>query len=295
MHSTQTPESSPPSQRTDKSPWGQLDLPPLSLPLPRVHAMDGSFPDPPPAPLPRCVGKPELPDTGWDRIKDLFDRDEMQRYPEEVTNVVKSGVMAALVGMLYGGVPAARHARERFIEQSQAEVYQNRVDAVRSAHNAAIRGFVRFGWRWSWRVAAFVTLFNTVSTGMSVYRDKCAFSHYAVAGAITGGLFRLNLGLGGLVAGSTIGAILGLPAGALIMGMQKLSGETIGEKRRRERRELYERKVEEWAARLQVTDELIGEMSDSRAGQDSESDAQRINELLSLPRNEGVAGDSDSQ
>ncbi|KAG7463703.1 hypothetical protein MATL_G00179450 [Megalops atlanticus] len=295
MNSTQTPESSPPSQRTDKSPWGQLDLLPLSLPLPRVHATDGSFPDPPPAPLPRCVGKPELPDTGWDRIKDLFDRGEMQRYPEEVTNVVKSGLTAALLGMLYGGVPAARHARERFIEQSQAEVYQNRVDAVRSAHNAAIRGFVRFGWRWSWRLAAFVTLFNTVSTGLSVYRDKYVFSHYAVAGAITGGLFRLNLGLGGLVAGSTIGAILGLPAGALIMGMQKLSGETLGERRRRERRELYERKLEEWTARLQVTEELIGEMSDTRAGQDSESDAQRIDELLSLPRNEGVAGDSDSQ
>lgn len=30
----------------------------------------------------------------------------------------------------------------------------------RSAHNAAIRGFVRFGWRWSWRVAAFVTVFK---------------------------------------------------------------------------------------------------------------------------------------
>lgn len=33
----------------------------------------------------------------------------------------------------------------------------------RSAHNAAIRGFIRYGFRWSWRVAAFVTLFKYVS------------------------------------------------------------------------------------------------------------------------------------
>ena len=32
--------------------------------------------------------------------------------------------------------------------------------AQRSAHNAAIRGFLRYGVRWSWRVAVFVTLFK---------------------------------------------------------------------------------------------------------------------------------------
>uniref|UniRef100_A0A671SBZ5 Complex I assembly factor TIMMDC1, mitochondrial n=1 Tax=Sinocyclocheilus anshuiensis TaxID=1608454 RepID=A0A671SBZ5_9TELE len=78
---------------------------------------------------------------------------EGQMYSEELRNIVKSGIAAAVVGMVYGGLPGARHARERFIQLSQAEIYQNRVDAVRSAHNAAIRGFVRFGWRWSWRVA----------------------------------------------------------------------------------------------------------------------------------------------
>lgn len=115
--------------------------------------------------------------------------------------MLKSGVAAAAVGLIYGGLPAARHARLRYIQNSQAEMYTSRVDAVvgegrrhgafhharvlktllsfytwgicwncnfcflcglnqRSAHNAAIRGFVRYGWRWSWRVGAFVTLFK---------------------------------------------------------------------------------------------------------------------------------------
>ncbi|XP_014005839.1 complex I assembly factor TIMMDC1, mitochondrial isoform X2 [Salmo salar] len=194
----------------------QLAMPSLGL-LPRVHAADSVVPAPVqiPSPLPSLVGKPEFPDTGWDRIKDLFDRDEMQKYPEELSSVVKSTLAAALAGMIYGGLPAARHARERFIQLHQAEIYHSRVEAVRSAHNAAIRGFVRYGWRWSWRVAAFVTLFNTVSTGLSVYRDKYTLSHYAAAGAVTGGLFRLNLGLGGLMAGTAIGATMGAKQNAV--------------------------------------------------------------------------------
>ncbi|XP_046887539.1 complex I assembly factor TIMMDC1, mitochondrial [Hypomesus transpacificus] len=277
---------------------GLLQLAAPSLYLPRVHAADGasnSVQIPSPRPLPSSIGKPEFPDTGWDRVKDLFDRGDMQAWPEELTNVVKSGFAAALVGMVYGGLPAARHARERFIQLSQAEIYHSRVEAVRSAHNAAVRGFVRYGWRWSWRVAAFVTLFNTVSTGLSVYRDKYITSHYAAAGAVTGGLFRLNLGVGGLVAGTVIGASMGVPAGALIIAMQKLSGETLRERRRRERRELYELKLTEWMARLQLTDDLIGDLSSTSQAQEAEQDLQKIQEILSLPRNEGVAQDSDSQ
>lgn len=53
-----------------------------------------------------------------------------QRYPEELTNVIKSGVVAALLGLIYGGLPAARHARQRYIQTSQAEIYTSRVDAV---------------------------------------------------------------------------------------------------------------------------------------------------------------------
>ncbi|XP_037318666.2 complex I assembly factor TIMMDC1, mitochondrial isoform X1 [Pungitius pungitius] len=285
--------------------------PPSFCPLlPRVHAADAAAaqpaqmsssssstspaPNPSPSIMPSHIGRPEFPDTGWDRIKDLFDRDVTQRYPEELTNVMKSCVTAALAGLLYGGLPAARHARQRYIQLSQAELYTSRVEAVRSAHNAAIRGFVRYGWRWSWRVAAFVTLFNSVSTGLSVYRDKYTLGHYAAAGAVTGGLFRLNLGPRGLVAGTIIGAVLGFPTGALIISMQSIAGETARERRRRERRELFDLRLTEWNARLHLTDELIGDLKVSSQAEETNKDMQRIQELLSLPQNEAVAQDSRS-
>ncbi|XP_023122976.2 complex I assembly factor TIMMDC1, mitochondrial [Amphiprion ocellaris] len=274
--------------------------------LPRVHAADvaaaqpaqmlsssststAPVPAPSPSTLPSNIGKPEFPDTGWERIKDLFDRDATQKYPEELINVINSGVLGALAGLFYGGLPAARHARQRYIQVSQAEMYANRVEAVRSAHNAAIRGFVRYGWRWSWRVAVIVTLFNSVSTGLSVYRDKDAISNCVGAGAVTVGLYRLNLGLRGLVAGTIIGAVLGIPVGALVVGLQSLTGETVRERRRRERRELYELKLAEWTARLQLTDELIDNLNVSSQAEETNKDMQRIQELLSLPQNEDVS------
>ncbi|KAM4689920.1 complex I assembly factor TIMMDC1, mitochondrial [Rhinophrynus dorsalis] len=218
----------------------------------------------PQVPLPSCIRNPDVPETGWDRIRELFQTNELGHYPEEVQSLVKSAISASLIGWIYGGVPAARHSKERYIQQSQAEIYQHRVEAVRSAHNAALRGFIRYGWRWSWRVTAFVTVFNCVSTGLSVYRDKVALSHYAAAGAVTGGLFRLSLGFTGLLSGSVIGGLLGVPAGMLVSGLQSLSGESVREKKRRERRELYDMKLQEWSARLQVTDGVLQEMGASR-------------------------------
>ncbi|XP_028995332.1 complex I assembly factor TIMMDC1, mitochondrial [Betta splendens] len=309
----------PQRQQADSGPRGTLSTGPLvqgarpssfCFLLPRVHAADvaaaqhaqmpssSSSTSRAPAPivspsvLPSNLGKPEFPDAGWDRIKDLFEKNATQNYPEELTNVLKSGLVAALAGFIYGGLPGSRQARERYIQISQAEIYTSRVNAVRSAHNAAIRGFVRYGWRWSWRVAAFVTLFNSVSTGLSVYRDTYTLSHYSAAGAVTAALFRVNLGLRGVVAGTVIGAVLGIPVGALVIGLQSLAGETIRERRRRERRELYELRLAEWAARLQLTDELIGDLNVSSQTEVVNKDMQRIQELLSLPQNERVDQDS---
>ncbi|NXI37949.1 TIDC1 factor, partial [Galbula dea] len=206
------------------------------------------------------------PETGWERLRELWRRDELQRYPEETVNIFKSAFTGGLVGWLYGGLPAFYQARKTFIERSHGELFQNRADAVQSAHRAGLRSFIRYGWRWSWRVAAFVTIFNTVSTGLSVYRNKTTISNFASAGAFTGALFRMHLGLQGLAGGFIFGTAFGIPAGGLFMIMQNLAGETMQEKRNRERRELYEQKLAEWQSRLSVT-EVLGQTESSAHGE----------------------------
>nr|XP_028582717.1 complex I assembly factor TIMMDC1, mitochondrial [Podarcis muralis] len=213
---------------------------------------------------PRALSRPEPPGSGsgWERVRELFRRDELNRYPEETVNIIKATFCGGIVGMVYGGVPGFINAKRRYIEQSQGEIFHNRLDAARTAHRAATRGFIRYGWRWGWRVAAFVAIFNTVSTAMSAYRDKNALSHFAIAGGCTGALFRMHLGLRGLVGGSLFGTLLGVPAGALLMSMQKFAGETLIERRKREQWELYEQKLAEWRTRLSITENISKEMDD---------------------------------
>ncbi|NXU12356.1 TIDC1 factor, partial [Pardalotus punctatus] len=202
-------------------------------------------------------GRPApLPQTGWERLSELWRRDERQQYPEETVNIAKSAFTAAVVGWLYGGLPAFVSARKAFIESSHGELFQNRADAVQSAHRAGLRSFIRYGWRWSWRVTAFATIFNVVSTGLSAYRNKTTISNFAAAGAFTGALFRMHMGLQGLAGGIVFGTVFGIPAGGLLMVLYGLAGETFQEKRSRERRELYEQKLAEWQSRLSVTEVL---------------------------------------
>uniref|UniRef100_UPI002540AAEB complex I assembly factor TIMMDC1, mitochondrial n=1 Tax=Euleptes europaea TaxID=460621 RepID=UPI002540AAEB len=210
---------------------------------------------------------------------------ELNRYPEETVNICKATFTAGLFGLVYGGIPGFLNAKKRYIEQSGAEMYHNRLDAAQSAHRAATRGFIRYGWRWSWRVAAFVAIFNTVSISLSAYRDKNILSHYVAAGAITGGLFRFNLGLGGFAAGSIFGALLGVPAGGLVMGMQKLSGETLLEKRKRERRELYEQQLTEWNSSLSLTENISKEIDDYMQKGPETKDGENIQKLVNLTPN----------
>ncbi|XP_037014713.2 complex I assembly factor TIMMDC1, mitochondrial isoform X2 [Artibeus jamaicensis] len=210
---------------------------------------------------------------------------EQQRASKELENIYRAAVSAGIIGWAYGGIPAFIHAKQRYIEQSQAEIYHNRFDAVQSAHRAATRGFIRYGWRWSWRTTVFVTIFNMVNTGLNVYRDKDALSHFVIAGAVTGSLFRINLGLPGLVAGGIIGALLGTPIGSLMMALQKYYGETIQERKQKDQKTLRELKLEEWKARLQFTELLPEEIESSLQKNRSKEDAEKIEALLNLPRN----------
>ncbi|KAM5281121.1 complex I assembly factor TIMMDC1, mitochondrial [Ctenodactylus gundi] len=235
--------------------------------------------------LPSCVPEHHYPESGWGRLRELFVNGEKPGIPEEVDSIIRASAAAGVIGFAYGGIPGFINAKQRYIEQSQAEIFHNRFDAVQCAHRAATRGFIRYGWRWSWRTAVFVGIFNTVNTGLTVYRNKNALSHFVIAGAVTGSLFRINLGVRGLVAGGVIGALLGTPLACLMTVLQKYYGETLHERKQKDWQALHEQKLEEWKARLQFT-ELLPEEIESRIKESqSKDDVSRIEALLSRPRN----------
>uniref|UniRef100_A0A670XZE3 Complex I assembly factor TIMMDC1, mitochondrial n=1 Tax=Pseudonaja textilis TaxID=8673 RepID=A0A670XZE3_PSETE len=160
---------------------------------------------PVPEPLGALEGSPpwlQPPNSGWERIRELF-RDQKE-YPEESVHIIKAAFTGSLVGFVYGGIPGYLNAKKQYIEQCEGELYHNRLDAVQSMQRSAIRGFIRYGWRWSWRVAAFVLhLFPLVFFG-------------------SGSL------------------------GTLLMGLQKVSGETFIERKKRKKSELHALKMAKW-------------------------------------------------
>ncbi|XP_008577006.1 PREDICTED: complex I assembly factor TIMMDC1, mitochondrial-like [Galeopterus variegatus] len=103
--------------------------------------------------------------------------------------------------------------------------------------------------------------------------------------SVTGSLFRINLGLRGLVAGGIIGALLGTPIGSLLMALQKYCGETVQERKQKDRKVLHELKMEEWKARLQITEIFPEEIESSLQKNQYEDDVKKIEALLDLPRN----------
>ncbi|XP_026519858.1 complex I assembly factor TIMMDC1, mitochondrial [Notechis scutatus] len=210
-------------------------------------------------PLGALEGSPpwlQPPNSGWERIRELFRRNDQKEYPEESLHIVKAAFTGSLVGFVYGGIPGYLNAKKQYIEQCEGELYHNRLDAVQSMQRSAIRGFIRYGWRWSWRVAAFVAIFNTVNTCLSVYRGKSTLGHYTIAGACTGSLFRMQLGLRGLIGGSVIGGLLGGSLGTLLMGLQKVSGETFIERKKRTKSELHALKMAKWEATLDILEDI---------------------------------------
>lgn len=54
---------------------------------------------------------------------------------------------------------------------------------------------------------------------------------YVAAGSSTGALFRMNLGLRGMIAGAIVGGGLGIFAGGASLGVMKLSGTSMEEVR----------------------------------------------------------------
>lgn len=49
---------------------------------------------------------------------------------KELENIYRAAASAGIIGWAYGGIPAFIHAKQRYVEQSQGEIYHNRFDAV---------------------------------------------------------------------------------------------------------------------------------------------------------------------
>lgn len=98
--------------------------------------------------------------------------------------------MGLFTGVIYGGFLGSRKAYMEFMERNQATAFESHLIAKKKLQESVVFNFIKAGWRWGWRMGAFVFMYMGISTSISVYRNKYSVSDYVIAGAATGGLYK---------------------------------------------------------------------------------------------------------
>ncbi|XP_052752365.1 RPII140-upstream gene protein [Galleria mellonella] len=175
---------------------------------------------------------PAVPQTGWERVKKMYRKNEFDEISPELHTVAQASLCGAFVGACMGGFTSSRQAYVYFIENNQATIFKSTMQAKKKLQDYVTVAFAKGAYHWGWRLGIFTGIFSLVATTVSVYRNDTSVLEYVMAGAISGGLYKVNLGLAATFVGAGLGSILGLVAGSVIAILLKLTGITMDDIRK---------------------------------------------------------------
>nr|SVE90836.1 EOG090X0FS6 [Daphnia sinensis] len=165
-------------------------------------------------------------ETGWDRLKAIFETDEFNSISPELDNVLSAGAAGLFAGMFIGGIPASKIEYDDFISRNKAATFENHFEAKKKLQYSVTKAMAQGGWRVGWRLALFTGAFTFFTTAVSTYRNKSSVFEYSAGGLLAGSMYKLPMGPKAMISGGLAGAALGTVAGVLTVGAMKLSGTT---------------------------------------------------------------------
>ncbi|XP_059612476.1 RPII140-upstream gene protein [Phlebotomus argentipes] len=170
-------------------------------------------------------------DTGMDRLRTMFSLDADEYISPELQSIKQAGLTGLFIGVLYGGFIRSRKAYLDFMERNDATSFTSHWDAKKQLQNEVTTNFAKGAWRWGWRLGLFSTTYVGFITMFSVYRGKSTIFEYSLAGLTAGALYKMNLGLRGMMAGGFAGCLLGTVGGVVSLSILKVSGMSMEEVR----------------------------------------------------------------
>nr|SVE77309.1 EOG090X0FS6 [Daphnia lumholtzi]SVE78557.1 EOG090X0FS6 [Daphnia lumholtzi] len=170
-------------------------------------------------------------ETGWDRLKAMFETDEFNSISPELDNVLSAGTAGLLVGMFLGGLPASKVEYDDFINRNKAAQFESHFEAKSKLQFSVTKAMAQGGWRVGWRLALFTGAFTFFTTAVSTYRNKSSVLEYSAGGLLAGSMYKLPMGPKAMISGGLAGAAMGTVAGVLTVGIMKISGTTAEELR----------------------------------------------------------------
>ncbi|XP_018579112.1 RPII140-upstream gene protein [Anoplophora glabripennis] len=170
-------------------------------------------------------------ETGWDRLKKMFEVDEFGNVSREVNSILQVGVFSLFIGGVYGGVINSRSAYLEFMQNNEATSFKSHLDAKQKLQDKVTISFGKGAFKWGWRLTLFCTSFVGISTAIQTYRGKYGIREYVIAGGMTGAMYKFNMGPRGWIIGGGLGSVLGLICGGTTIGLLKLTGISMEEAR----------------------------------------------------------------
>ncbi|KAF7993216.1 hypothetical protein HCN44_006276 [Aphidius gifuensis] len=169
---------------------------------------------------------PEKP-TGWAGIRSLFTFNEYGELRPELATATQMSTLCILGGMMFGGFLHARVAWIDFMENNHATMFANHIDAKKKLQDVVTFNMGKGAVKWGTKIGGFCTLCIFTNQFIAAYRGKPGIIEYIGAGALSGGLYKLNMGVRGLAVGTIVGAACGTVAGATSIALLKLTGYTM--------------------------------------------------------------------
>ncbi|XP_043461453.1 RPII140-upstream gene protein [Leptopilina heterotoma] len=172
------------------------------------------------------VEKPK-PTTKMERFQNIFYKDEYGNLSPELQYCVHLTSMGLVIGGFYGGLINGRTAFFKFIDNNQATMFQNHLDAKRRLQDILSYNLLKGGAQWAWRTALFTSLYGITSTSVAVVRGKSGIIEHTDGGLVAGALYNMKNGFRGVIVGGGLGAVLGTIFGTLAFVILTLSGKTM--------------------------------------------------------------------
>ncbi|XP_076051736.1 RPII140-upstream gene protein [Oratosquilla oratoria] len=166
-------------------------------------------------------------ETGWDRVCQMFTRNEYGELSPELSMVAEGTFMGLLTGTVIGGTIHSKQSYISFMERNQATAFQNHFEAKKMLQDKVTLGFARGAWIWGWRLSLFTGCFFLVTTTTSVYRGKSSIFEYMLGGGTAGALYKFKSGPRATLVGGIVGVILGTVAGSASLAVMYLTGTTM--------------------------------------------------------------------
>ncbi|CAK9818019.1 RPII140-upstream gene protein [Anthophora quadrimaculata] len=146
-------------------------------------------------------------------------------YPtKELQSVINTTMVGVLTGFIVGGWAKMKNTVEIFKAENQATLFLNKFEPKKMLQNKIAMNMIKGGLPYAMRLGTISFLFSSTSTFLYVYRGKFDPFNHIIGGAIGGFIYRINMGLKGVVAGAVLGSILGTISGLMTALILYISG-----------------------------------------------------------------------